>query len=115
MRWVRYRPATAASASASTDGRGNIATDDRNAWLVGLAAAERPTLIMPKTFEIGDRVSWNSEAGRVRGKVIKVHRHDVNWHGYIHRASSDDPVYEIKSATTDHIALHKAAILRRLR
>jgi hypothetical protein len=67
-----------------------------------------------KTFEIGDRVSWNSEAGRVRGKVIKVHRHDVNWHGYIHRASSDDPLYEIKSATTDHIALHKAAILRRL-
>jgi hypothetical protein len=71
--------------------------------------------MMVKTFEIGDRVSWNSEAGRVRGKIIKVHRHDVNWRGYIHRASSDDPVYEIKSATTDHVALHKATILRRLR
>jgi hypothetical protein len=71
--------------------------------------------MMVKTFEIGDRVSWNSEAGRVRGKVIKVHRHDVDYKGYIHHASPDDPVYEIKSTTTDHIALHKAAILRRLR
>jgi hypothetical protein len=26
---------------------------------------------MPKTFERGDHVSWNSEAGRVRGTVIK--------------------------------------------
>ena len=25
-------------------------------------------------FKVGDRVSWNSEAGRVRGKIVKVHR-----------------------------------------
>ncbi len=29
---------------------------------------------MAKTFKIGDHVSWNSEAGRVRGKIIKVHK-----------------------------------------
>jgi hypothetical protein len=77
----------------------------------------RPTLfdsIMVRTFRIGEHVSWNSEAGRVRGKVIKVHRRDVNYKGYIHHASSDDPLYEIKSDTTDHVALHKAAALRRL-
>jgi hypothetical protein len=70
--------------------------------------------IMVRTFRIGEHVSWNSEAGRVRGKVIKVHRRDVNYKGYIHHASSDDPLYEIESDTTDHVALHKAAVLRRL-
>jgi Hypervirulence associated proteins TUDOR domain len=77
----------------------------------------RPTpfdSIMVRTFRIGEHVSWNSEAGRVRGKIIKVHRRDVNYKGYIHHASSDDPLYEIKSDTTDHVALHKAAALRRL-
>ena len=29
---------------------------------------------MVKTFKVGDRVSWNSEAGRVQGKIVKVHR-----------------------------------------
>jgi hypothetical protein len=77
----------------------------------------RPTLfdpVMVRTFNIGEHVSWNSEAGRVRGKVIKVHRRDVNYKGYIHHASSDEPLYEIKSDTTDHVALHKAAVLTRL-
>jgi Hypervirulence associated proteins TUDOR domain len=26
---------------------------------------------MVKTFKVGDHVSWNSEAGRVRGKIVK--------------------------------------------
>jgi hypothetical protein len=76
-----------------------------------------PTLfdsIMVETFKIGEHVSWNSEAGRVHGKIIKVHRRNVNYKGYIHHASSDQPLYEIKSDTTDHVALHKAAVLRRL-
>ena len=70
--------------------------------------------IMVETFKIGAHVSWNSEAGRVRGKVIKVHRRDINYKGYIHHASRGEPLYEIKSDTTDHVALHKAAALRRL-
>ena len=69
---------------------------------------------MVKTFKVGDHVSWNSEAGRVRGKIIKVHRRDVNYKGYIHHATPDEPQYEIKSDKTDHVALHKAAVLRRL-
>ena len=63
---------------------------------------------MVKTFKVGDRVSWNSEAGRVRGKIVKVHRQNVNYKGYVHHASRDDPQYEIKSDKTDHVALHKA-------
>jgi hypothetical protein len=39
----------------------------------------------------------------------------VNYKGYIHHASSDDPQYEIKSDRTDHVALHKGSALRHLR
>ena len=69
---------------------------------------------MVKTFTVGDRVSWNSEAGRVRGKIVKVYRRNVNYKGYTHHASRAEPQYEIKSDKTEHIALHKAAVLRRL-
>jgi len=70
---------------------------------------------MAKTFRKGDRVSWNSEAGRVSGKIVKVHTKDVNYKGYVHHASKENPQYEIKSDKTDHVALHKASALRRLR
>jgi hypothetical protein len=66
-------------------------------------------------FKRGDRVSWNSEAGRVSGRIVKVHTKNVNYKGYIHHASKDEPQYEIKSDKTDHIALHKGTALRRLR
>ena len=36
---------------------------------------------MAKKFEIGDHVSWNSEAGRVRGRIIKVHTAGVDYKG----------------------------------
>jgi hypothetical protein len=70
---------------------------------------------MTKTFERGDHVSWNSEAGRVRGRIIRVHTKDVDYKGYVHHASKEEPQYEIKSDKTDHVALHKGRVLRRLR
>ena len=70
---------------------------------------------MAKTFKVGDRVSWNSEAGRVTGRILRVHTRDLNYKGYVHHASTDDPQYEIKSDKTDHIALHKGRALRHLR
>ena len=69
---------------------------------------------LAQRFKVGDRVSWNSEAGRVRGKIARVHTKDVNYKGYIHHASKDEPQYEIKSEKTAHIALHKGRALRRL-
>ena len=69
---------------------------------------------MSKTLKVGDHVSCNSEAGRVRGKIVKVHRRKVTYKGYVHHASPDEPQYEIKSDKTDHVALHRAAVLRRL-
>jgi hypothetical protein len=70
---------------------------------------------MPGRFKVGDRVAWNSEAGRVSGRIIKVHTTDFDYKGHTHRASKDDPQYEIKSDKTDHVAAHKASALRRIR
>ena len=70
---------------------------------------------MGKHFQVGDHVSWNSEAGRVSGRIIKVHTKDVRYKGYVHHASKDDPQYAIKSDKTEHVALHKGGALRRLR
>ncbi len=66
---------------------------------------------MADTFKIGDHVRWNSEAGHVSGTIRKVHIRNFDWKGYTHRASSDDPQYEIKSDKTDHVAVHKGGAL----
>ena len=55
---------------------------------------------MARTFRVGDHVSWNSETGRVSGRILRVHTKDVNYKGYIHHASRDDPQYAIKSDKT---------------
>jgi hypothetical protein len=68
---------------------------------------------MKKRFNVGDHVIWNSEAGWVSGKIVKVHTEDLDYKGYTHHASKDDPQYEIKSDKTDHVALHKGAALQR--
>ena len=67
---------------------------------------------MPDTFNVGDHVMWNSEAGHVSGTVTKVHTQDFEYKGHTHRASPEDPQYEIKSDKTDHIAAHKGSALR---
>jgi hypothetical protein len=66
---------------------------------------------MGKRFAVGDHVTWNSEAGYVSGKITRVHVKDVNYKGHMHRASKDEPQYEIQSDKTDHIAMHKGAAL----
>ena len=69
---------------------------------------------MTKRFEIGDHVSWNSEAGSVSGRIIKVHTRDVGYKGYTRHANPEEPQYEIKSDKTDHIAMHRGSVLKRL-
>jgi hypothetical protein len=70
---------------------------------------------MPNQFNVGDHVRWNSEAGYVSGKVIKVHTRNFNHKGYIHHATKGDPQYEIKSDSTDHVAAHKGGALKKIR
>ena len=69
---------------------------------------------MAADFSVGDHVSWNSEAGRVSGKIIKVHTADFEYKGHTRRASKDEPQYEIQSDKTDHIAAHKGSALRKI-
>lgn len=70
--------------------------------------------MMTTIFKKGDRVSWNSEAGRVSGTIIKVHTKDFKYKSYTHHATKEEPQYEIKSSKTDHIAAHKAKALTKL-
>ena len=69
---------------------------------------------MPKRFEVGDRVSWNSEAGHVSGTIVRIHREAFIHKGYTHHARPEDPQYEIKSNKTDHVAIHKGSALSKL-
>ncbi len=65
-------------------------------------------------YAIGDHVSWNSEAGRASGKIVKIHRAGFDYKGHQRRATKDDPEYEIESDKTDHVAAHKEAALTKI-
>lgn len=69
---------------------------------------------MSNAFKRGDHVEWNSEAGRVRGVILKKVVSPIRFKGYLHHASKDEPQYIIKSDKTDHIAIHKGKALKRL-
>ncbi|MCY7403716.1 MAG: DUF2945 domain-containing protein [Cryobacterium sp.] len=68
-----------------------------------------------KSFSVGDHVSWNYEAGHVQGVITKKHTKDVEFKGRTRHCSEDDPQYEIKSDKTDHVAMHKADALKKIK
>ena len=70
---------------------------------------------MTNTFKPGDHVEWNSEAGLVRGVILKKVVAGYNYKGYIHHATKDDPQYLIQSDKTDHVAIHKGGALKLLK
>lgn len=69
---------------------------------------------MEYKFKVGDHVKWNSEAGYVSGKIIKIHTADFDNKGYTHHAGKEDPQYAIKSDKTDHVAVHKGKALTKV-
>jgi len=69
---------------------------------------------MGERFKVGDHVRWNSEAGHVSGRITRVHTRDFDYKGHRHRASEDEPQYEIRSDRTDHVAAHKGSALHRI-
>jgi len=70
---------------------------------------------MSERLMVGDKVGWNSEAGRVSGTIIRVHTRNVDYKGHTHHASPEAPQYEIKSSKTDHVAMHLGSALTRLK
>jgi hypothetical protein len=99
------------SAAVGCSCRSNIQCE--NCFLYSSSAASDRTNV-PKSFKIHDRVSWNSEAGRVSGTIVRVRTRNFKVKGYTHHASTDAPQYEIKSSKTDHVAFHKGSALTRL-
>ncbi|HKV28232.1 MAG TPA: DUF2945 domain-containing protein [Candidatus Acidoferrales bacterium] len=70
---------------------------------------------MGKAFKRRDHVEWNSEAGRVRGVIVKKVVSNTTFKGYVHHASKEDPQYIIKSDKTDHVAIHKGRALKHIK
>jgi hypothetical protein len=70
---------------------------------------------MMREFKVGDHVEWNSEAGRVQGRILKKVTSEIEFKGYTVRASLEQPQYLIKSDKTDHLAMHKGSALKKLR
>lgn len=69
---------------------------------------------MSKIFKVGDLVEWNSEAGRVRGKIKKKITSEIMFKGYKVHASEEEPQYLIQSIKTDHLAMHKGSALTKI-
>jgi hypothetical protein len=69
---------------------------------------------MATSFKRGDHVEWNSEAGRVRGTIVKKVTKVITFKGYKRHASKEEPQYLIKSDKTDHVAIHKGSALKRI-
>jgi hypothetical protein len=69
---------------------------------------------MAHEFKVGDHVEWNSEAGRVRGRIIEIVTSPIKFKGYTVHASPGEPQYKIKSDKTDHIAMHKGTALTKI-
>jgi hypothetical protein len=67
---------------------------------------------MNRSFNVGDHVSWNSEAGRIRGTIRKKITAPTKFKTYVARASKDEPHYLVKSDKTGHLAMHKGSALR---
>jgi hypothetical protein len=68
-----------------------------------------------KAFKRGDHVAWNSEAGRVRGVILRKVVSNIRFKGYLHHASRKEPQYLIKSEKTEHVAIHKGHALRHVK
>ena len=70
---------------------------------------------MTTDFKRGDHVEWNSEAGRVRGTILKKVTSEIVFKGYKRHASKEEPQYIIKSDKTDHLAIHKGSALKKIK
>lgn len=69
---------------------------------------------MRRGFKKGDHVSWNSEAGRIRGTVQKKITAPMQFKTYTVRASKEAPQYLVKSDKTGRLAMHRESALRRI-
>lgn len=70
---------------------------------------------MASKYSVGDHVAWESEAGRVSGRIIRVHRKDFDYK----EATGAGPRKAIRNmrsrvTKTDHVAAHKRSALTKI-
>ena len=68
-----------------------------------------------KEFKTGDKVSWNSTQGTIKGTVKKKLTAPMDIKKHHVAASPDNPEILVKSATTGQVAAHKPAALKRIK
>lgn len=66
-------------------------------------------------IEVGDRVSWNTEQGRTRGKVVERKTKDFQLAKQRFKASEDEPKLIVESEKTGNRAAHDPSALRKLK
>ena len=113
---MRWRMGLSSIMGLSTAKWSRILTACRRGARISVAMlADSPTREMAmRRFKVGDHVAWNSEAGRVSGRIVKIHTRDFDYKGHVHHASPDKPQYEIRSDKTDHVAAHYGQVLAKL-
>ncbi|MDQ6698211.1 MAG: DUF2945 domain-containing protein [Actinomycetota bacterium] len=70
---------------------------------------------MAASLRVGDRVSWSTEQGRTRGRIVDRKTKDFQFAGQRFRASPDDPKFLVESEKSGKRAAHAAGALRRLK
>ncbi|MDO9357588.1 MAG: DUF2945 domain-containing protein [Polaromonas sp.] len=68
-----------------------------------------------KTFKAGDRVSWKSSQGEVRGTVKKKLTAPTDIKTHHVAASPDNPEYLVESSESGKTAAHKPDALKRIK
>jgi hypothetical protein len=66
-----------------------------------------------KTIHPGDRVTWSSSEGTIRGTVEKKLTKATTIKGHRVAATPENPEYLVKSAKTGALAAHKPEALRK--
>lgn len=66
-----------------------------------------------KEFSKGDSVEWNTPQGKTSGKVVKKVTQPVKVGNYTAKASKANPEYEVKTAKSHKVAIHKPDSLKK--
>ncbi|MBD0415648.1 hypervirulence associated TUDOR domain-containing protein [Oryzicola mucosus] len=68
---------------------------------------------MPKSFDKGDKVAWDTSQGETKGKVVRKQTSRTSIKGHTVAASTDDPQYIVESEKSGKRAAHKPDELRK--
>lgn len=89
---------------------------DRNAYINRSAIMEmEATTMTTSEFKVGDHVEWRHDGSKTSGVITEKVTSEIMFKGYVRHASSKEPQYIIKSDITNHLAMHKGTILRRVK